>query len=480
MCFDRPLSASSAWLLLFFCLFPARALSAQEASKHGDREVRNELQGTLRQARDAVVRLAAEDDSSVDGSILEKVNHLVESLLYVGDRDDVRYLQQHLKRVYADEIRSALEPSATPQDFASRVSKADGVKDIFEHDEDLKTIVSQEIERGFIDDAANAARRIRLPGSRSAAFVDIAIAQHGKGNDPAATEAVTAAIHACFQPGTGLPLIIIEPPNHQLTGVAAALGDKYPEGARRAFEEAEETVEAKAKLNYLDWSDLSRAAIALGDLPSATRFMHKVDVEDERVDLQTQIAVAQARQEGPDAVVRTALKISDPWVKTRVLRDTANQQSGEGDSAGAIVTLRLAIEAAKGGDQRSVLLLHDLAWAQIDTGDRNSAEHTLELALQENEKPVFGQDQVDGWALLADTFAFLGHFDRAHKIAARIDDHYFRGRALGFIAAREVAAGHSEEALSWAKHLKDPNERASAYLAIAESTIEKLKDESEQ
>jgi tetratricopeptide (TPR) repeat protein len=460
-------------------LLPAFSLPAQEMSKQGNQENRNELQGALRQARDVVIRLAAEDDSSFNGAISAKVKQLVESLLYVGDRDDVRYLQEHLKKAYADEIRSALEPSATLQDFASRVSKADGVKDFFEHDEDLKTIVSQEIERGFLEDAVNAARGIRLPGSRSDAFIEIAIAQHEKGNDLAAAEAVNAALRACFQPGKDLPLVI-ESPERQLSQVAAALGARYPEGAQRALEEAEKTVEAKAKPDYLDWSSLSRAAIALGDLPSATRFLHKVKVEDERVDLQTQIAVAQARQEGPDAMVRTALKISDPWVKIRVLRDTANEQSEAGDSNGAITTLRLAIEAAKGGNQRSVLLLHDLAWAQIDTGDRSGAEHTLELALRENEKPVFGQDQVDGWALLADAFAFLGHFDRAHKIASKIDDHYFRGRALGFIAQREVEAGHSEEALAWAKQLKDPDERASVYLAIAKTTIEKIKDESEQ
>jgi tetratricopeptide (TPR) repeat protein len=480
MRFARPLSASRAWFLLLAYLSLAFSLPAQETSKQEDQETRNELQGPLREARDAVVRLAAQDSSSLDTSISEKVNHLVKSLLYVGDRDDVRYLQHHLKRVYADEIRSALEPSATLQDFASRVSKASRVKDVYEHDKELETIVSQEIERGFIEDAVSAAERIRLPGSRSTAFIDIALAQHAKGSDSAADEAVTAAIHACFQPGTGLPLII-EPPDRQLTGVAAALASGgYPEGAQRALAEAEKAVEAKAKPDSFDWSNLTQGAIAVGDLPSAAHFLQKVEGDEARADLQTKLDVAQARQAGPDAVVRTAIKISDPWVETSVLRDIANKQSEAGDSDGATITLRLALEAANRAHERTVLLLHDMAWAQIEAGDRLGAEHTLELALQENEKPAFGQDQVDGWALLADTFAFLGHFDRAHKIASKISDHYSRGRVLGFIAEREVAAGHSEEALAWAKQLNDPDERASAYLAIVETTIEKLKDDSKK
>jgi hypothetical protein len=263
-----------------------------------------------------------------------------------------------------------------------------------------------------------------------------------------------------------LPLII-DPPDRQLTQLASALADGYPEEAQRVLAEAEKAVEAKAKPDSFDWSNLTQAAIDVGDFPSASRWMQKVEGDEARADLQTRMAVAQAQQTGADATVRAAMKISDAWVKIKVLRDTADKQSETGDSIAAITTLRLALEAANRANERPVLVLHDLAWAQMDAGDRIGAEHTLE-------------DQVDAWGLLADTFAYLGQFDRAHKIASKISDHFFRGRALGFIAQREVEAGHSGKALAWAKHLSDPDERASAYLAIVRATIEKLKDESKE
>jgi tetratricopeptide (TPR) repeat protein len=471
MRFTRRLSTNRTCCIAPICLLLGLSLPAQEASKNEDL-TRAELRGVLLQTRDAVVSLAAEDDSSFNGSISDRVKELVECLLYVDDREDVRYLQRHLKKAYGDEIRSVLEPSATLQDFASRVSKASREKKIFEHDKQLQTIVSQEIERGFIEDAVNAARMIRLPGFRSGAFIEIAVAQHRKGNDSQADDAVTAAIHACFQPGTGLPLIV-GPPDRQLTQLAGALADGYPEEAQRVLREAEKAVEAKAKPDSFDWSNLTQAAINVGDFSSASRWMQQVEGDEERADLQTRMAVAQAQQAGADATVRTAMKISDPWVKIKVLRDTANKQSEAGESIAAITTLRLSIDAANRANERQVLPLHDLAWAQMDAGDRIGSEHTLELALQENEKSAFGQDQVDAWALLADTFAYLGQVERAHKIASKISDHYFRGRALGFIAQREVEAGHSEEALAWAKHLSDPDERASAYLSIAKTTIQR-------
>lgn len=465
--------------LLAFLLVTS-SLPAQETPKPADHMGRHELQRVLREARDAVVRLAAEDDSTSDASISDKVQRLVESLLYLGDREDVRYLQRHLKKVYAKEIRSALEPSAQRKDFASRLSKADHVKDIFEHDQDLETIVKQEIERGFLEDAVDAAQRIRLPGSRSTAFIDIAIAQHGRGNDSAADDAVTWAIRACFQPGTDLPLMI-DPTDRRLAELAAPLaGGGYLAGAQRVLVEAEKAVETKATPDSFDWSNLTEAAIAGGDLTSAARFLKKIEDEEMRGNLRARIALSDAQHVGTDAALQTATKFGDPRMQAAVLRDIASKQSDAGDDTAAITTLRLAIEASHRAKERTVLLLHDVAWAQIGSGDRIGAEQTLEWALKENEEPAFGQDQVDAWALLADTFAFLGHFDRAHQIASKIDDHFFRGRALGFIAQREVEAGRSEEALAWAMELKDPNERASTYLAISETTIEKLKEQSKK
>src|ERR1039458_1283142 len=153
-------------------------------------------------------------------------------------------------------------------------------------------------------------------------------------------------------------LIIIDPSDRRLGQVAGALaGGGYPDGAQRALAEAEKAVEAKAKPDSFDWSNLTRAAIAVGDLPSAARWMQNVESDDQRADLQTQVAQAQARQSGADAEVRSAMKISDPWVKITALRDTANKQSEAGDSNGAMTTLRLAIEAANRANQSLYELL---------------------------------------------------------------------------------------------------------------------------
>lgn len=172
------------------------------------------------------------------------------------------------------------------------------------------------------------------------------------------------------------------------------------------------------------------------------------------------------------------MRIQAPDRRAKVLCDIARKQASSGDGRAAVATIGVALDAAAQSDQFRVFTLNDIAWAQIDTEDRDGAEKTVQMALQDNEKKRYGSDQVDGWAVVADTVAFLGHFERAHEIANRIDDHFYRGRALNFIAEREVEAGHSDEAMEWAKQLKDPNERTAAYLGIAQKMIEDLKDES--
>jgi hypothetical protein len=99
----------------------------------------------------------------------------------------------------------------------------------------------------------------------------------------------------------------------------------------------------------------------------------------------------------------------------------------------------------------------------------------VEWALQANEEPQLGSDQVQGWVALADTAAFLGGFERAHEIARKIRDHCFKGEALGLIAYREVIAGRRSQTLVWASQLQDVEERSAALVGVGEAMVDLLK-----
>lgn len=459
-----------------FCLFFAVTVLAQEDVNHTRQVGREELQAVLLQARDAVIRLAAKDDSSLDTSIADKVAQLVKSFLSVDDRDDVRYLQQHLKKAYADRIRTSSEPPAAISELKQLIVQTERENDPIARDQELGAIVEQQIKLGLLEDAAINAAKIKVPTSRVTLFASIALAQHKASNDTAAEKAVDAATKACLEPP---PTVYISPADMQLERLATFLAQKeYGAGARRALASAKEAVISKKRPNGYDWENYADAAIDIGDLDAATQVLPKVEAGELRTAEAERIIAAEARKADPGDGVTLAMRIQAPDRRAKVLCDIARKQASSGNGRAAASTIEVALEAAAQSSEFRVFTLNDIAWAQIEIDDQEGAERTLQMALLDNEKQRYGSDQVQGWGVVADTEAFLGHFERAHEIANKINDHYFRGRALGFIAEREVEAGHSDEALAWAKRLKDPNERAAAYVSIAGKMVEDLQQKS--
>lgn len=170
--FRRSLSAA---LLAVVLVASPRVLSQTTAAK-ADRS-QKQLRGVLVQARDAVIQLAEQQDALTFGDVApEKINDLVKWFLLIDDREDLRYLQRHLPEKYAVQIGRALEPATTREDFAKRVQVAETEKEAIFYDSRMQQIVSQEIERGFVGDAAANAERMRTPLGKTRSLAGVAVA----------------------------------------------------------------------------------------------------------------------------------------------------------------------------------------------------------------------------------------------------------------------------------------------------------------
>jgi tetratricopeptide (TPR) repeat protein len=479
MLINRLAPAGRKILTAAFCLFLVSTACAQSGEKQSDQQTREQLRGFVLQARDAVIRLAAEDPATLNTSISDKVAQLVDGMLYIDDRDDIRYLQQHLKKVYADEIKSVPVSVPATGDFPRLIAEAEHEKDSAKRDEKLRALVEQQIKQGLLDDAAINTAKIRVSTLRARLFGSVAMAQHKAASDSAAEQALEAAIHACLERRPGA---LAWSADMELDVLARSMGGQdYPEGARRVLAREASFLTSRKDSNGYQWAHVAITAVDTGNLDMAEQVLPKIDDDELRSAVDERIVAARARQEDPAGGIRLAIQINDPDRRADVLCDIARKQAEAGSGPAGVATIELALEAAAQSDQDRVFTLNNIAWAQIDIGDRAGAEKTVELALHENEnneRHKYGSDQVDGWAVVADTVAFLGDFSRAHQIASKIDDPYFRGIALNFIAKREVEAGHWEEAVSWVGKLKDPDERVASYLGIIQAMIQKLKDAS--
>jgi hypothetical protein len=159
-----------------------------------------------------------------------------------------------------------------------------------------------------------------------------------------------------------------------------------------------------------DWRFQAEEAIELGDLEMARKALEKVGPDEGHAGVEDALRAAKGRNMPPVQALKNAETIVDPTARSRSFCEIAERQASSGDTPGAATTFQLALQAAGDIDQFRVLSLNDIAWSQIRSGDPKRAEQTLNLALHENEKPGFGSDQVDGWAIMADTLAYLGQF----------------------------------------------------------------------
>jgi len=256
---------------------------------------------------------------------------------------------------------------------------------------------------------------------------------------------------------------------------------EYNDAANKVLLQTKELLASSSESAWA-WRDLADSAIGLGNLTVARQALEKLGEEQGRSDIEQKIHAVSAEQLNPDAAIRSAVALSDFELRIGTLCAIARRQISAGDPRGANATLQLALDATgqEDDDTFQVRQLDDIAWVQIDAGNSDGAERTLEIALKANEKHRWGTDQVNGWVSLADTLAFLGHFDQARDIARKTDDPFFRGQGLRAVAYRQTAAGRREDALAWVNTLKGPDERSAAFLGVAQAMIEELNTTSDK
>jgi hypothetical protein len=143
----------------------AASLQKETSPSSSSREV---LRSVLLQARDAAIEFANGDGDTAyePDPITKKISELHEFLIFIGDHEDIEHLREHLKKKYADEIRDPVPVPDKRETFSKLVMGIEMEESSTQHDGDLARIVSQEIERGFLDDALAHAGLLRSSSLR--------------------------------------------------------------------------------------------------------------------------------------------------------------------------------------------------------------------------------------------------------------------------------------------------------------------------
>jgi len=454
-------------VLLIFLAAPSYG---QQPSAPNDPVTAEQLQVVLVKARDAIIDFALHDPATENTEISEVVRQLKDDFLLIGDRQNVRYLQQHLRETYADPIRNALAPSNTPGDFAQRLAEAQNDNEQFRRDDTIREITKQQIERGFLEDALNSAKRIDNYVLLSETLAQVAASAQAQGQPHVAERAVEAGIQASLHPK---PFQIVIPLSYEmLLRFATELQDaSYQRGARLVLMRASQALASNSSSDF-QWEEIARVALHLHDLSVAAEAQTHVNDEQLKLRITDHINAVHSRDLKPGQAIELAKMLKEPSERVGAFCDLARRQAAAGDNNGSARSIQLAVRQIPDGEQFAVLLLDDIAWTQIDIGDRRGAEETVRLAVAQNGAEENSVDQIRGWATLANTLAALGHFSEARAIVDKIEDPGSRGWAFNRIVYAQVFAGQIEEAIEFADQLTDAEERSQTFMGIATALLE--------
>lgn len=461
------------------CLFPTLSPAAPQDSLKAKLASDSQLRSVLLHARDAVVA-ESHLQNGYQSVIETDVKLVTRYLLQTGNHSEVLYLQQHLGNGYAEKIRGALEPAETLADFAARAQAAEQETNPYSHDEDIQLVVEQESERGFLEDALEKTKLMRVRFLQARCIGGVALKAYTQGNLKIAGQAVAAAIER-GKSNEAAPYTFFDHQGMLLELANAWFEGGYESAALKSRREAKELLEADTSESKYQgyWRDLGQAAAQQGDLKMAAETLEHLSEADERVYVLNEIKQAQTTLTSPQQALQIAETLHAGGFKFGVLRRIAQRQIEAGDKAGAAHTLELASEAAKEDEQFRVFWMADIAWDQIHMGDKAGAEATIAEALKDNETHRWGSDQVNGWMMLAEDLASMGEYDRALAVAWKNEDQGSRAPALELVAYWETRAGHGDWAIAWGQGVEDPEGRARTFVAIAAGLIEQItgKDE---
>lgn len=432
-----------------------------------------QLQSVLLQARDAVVAETHLYHASYGSEIATDIERVTRFLLLAGNRADVLYVQQHSEDVYAEDIRGVLRPAVTLEDFAERARVVEGQADPYIHDGDIELIVEQEIERGFLEDALQETKLMRLRLLQTRTMGALALAAYIQGDFKKADQVVAEALETAASNEPSLDMYL----DH--TRMLIDLASRWHEGgydsaALGARQQVIKFLQRDTSGYQGYWRDLGVAAAQQGDLKMAAQVLEHVSDASDRGSVQVEMQRTQARMASPARALEITGEIRDNDSKFSALLEIAGRQTDAGDKVGAAHTLKMALEAAEGDDRFLVYKMAEIAWKQIGMGDKSGAEATIAEGLGVNEKLRAGSDQVNGWMMLAEDLSQMGEYDRALEVARKIEDAEFRARALQLVAYRETVAGHGDWALAWVQGVEDPEGRARTLVGIAGGLIQRI------
>lgn len=434
------------------------------------------IDGHLNEETEAAIRIYQKNAGiRVDGKVSRQLWGLLNNAVQV--RSLLKRLDE-ARRSSKDKARRALLAHPATRDLVSEDNRerADPTRD-------PSACFAEPTVRCLLDEASESVKAVFRPELRDWALGEVLVAQAraGLGQEAMATaarirdprlimvalrdiaEARAAAGHA--EEAMKAAEII---PDHEkradaiaaIAAIQAKRGDR--EAARltvaRLIEETGEMKDSIKRISYRTRGATILAAAgdregAEAEIAEAEAIARVQEAESDRSTALRYVAAALADMQRPGLALGFLDDIASSSERVSVLMSAATAQARAGDAAAALATAD-TIEAVR---YRAVVLGR-IAIAQAKQGARAASEATLELALaavEEIDLPYARSYAVSRIALSMARVGLLATkkadtakmaFDRAARIAEKVDDDRLRAHTLWTIAADQRRAGNDDGA----------------------------------
>ena len=459
--------------LLLTLLALASSLVAQETSSPFSR---SEIRRVLLLARKAALQQERDEAGATGGSLPQRLQLLMIGFRSIDDLQDAASLQKRVNKDHKGDVLIA-PLHAQASDYQKLRAEALQLSTDYDRSTAMSRLVKQEIGDGFVDDAIQSIPSIPDAETRAEVFSDVGAFLWKQGKRDDAKTAFEKAIHSALEIKNEDPARARQRQAIQLGNAARVryeAGDV--DGALSIFSMMEAiAVKEAMEVNAYDFCSSSISTQAqLGLLDRLQNGTACTITPVERVFIEGEIAKQQLIHSDPTKALPPEIERDDVGNKIDILADVAKSRADAEDQAGAAIVLGRAWALGKPLTVAPAWIahrLHRVAMLCLDLGAQDKAMLVVEKIRSLKEATESPRERYDFLFDLAVEYGALGHFDEAHSYVKEMGK-YPNEQACNLVGYQEAEQGEADDAISWAKQIKESAARTSALAGIVEAMLD--------
>lgn len=459
-------------ILLAFLVLTSSLAAPQTGVPYG----RSEIRRVLLLARDAALQEEKDEDGATGSSLPQRLQLLMIGFRSIDDLQDAASLQKRVNKDHTGDVLIA-PLHAQASDYQKLRSEALQLSTDYDRGTAMSRLVKQEMDDGFVDDAIQSIPSIPDADTRAEVSSDVGAFLWKQGKQDGAKRAFEKAVHSALEIKNEDPARARQRQAFQLGNIARIryqAGDE--EGALSILNMMEAKSEKEAmEINAYDFcSNSISVQVQLGLFDRLQNATGCPATPVEQAFIKGEIAKQQLIHSDPTKALPPEIERDDVANKIDILADVARSRADAGDQAGAMIILDRAWALGKPLTVAPAWVadrLHRIAMLYVDLGAQDKAMLVVEKIRSLKEATESPRERYDFLFDLAVGYGALGRFDEAHSYVKEMAESP-NEQACNLVGYQEAKQGQADEAVSWAKAIKNSAARTSALAGIVEAMLD--------